>query len=471
MALNVFTNVSSLNAQRNLNNSQAALSKSLQRLSSGLRINSAADDAAGMAISNGLTSQSRGFNQAIRNAGDGLSLFGTAEGSIEQQTNILQRMRELAVQSASDSNSSLNRTDLDSEASQLKSEFERIARTTQFNGLNLLDGTFQSKDLQVGAYATANDRISVSFASTRAADVGNGYSIVGTTVTANALAGGDLNVVSGGVSYAVAATVTDGVSTVGGTYSALAKANAINAVSSSSNVTADASTTATATATQTAGALIANDMKINGVDVGAVAVAGAADNALVSAINSKYSSTGVTAALDNTNQIVLTAADGRNIDLAMTANGTAVAHFATATNRGTVTLRSVNSFSISGANETYIGGTDNQAATQAANENVNAISLTSKTNARLAVTIVDVALSQLNSRRATIGALTNRLNTTISNLTTAAQNADAANSRIADADFASETAIMSKNQILQQAGIAILSQANQNPQQALSLLR
>ncbi|HOR26486.1 MAG TPA: hypothetical protein PLG73_00530, partial [Candidatus Sumerlaeota bacterium] len=183
MALSVNTNVASLNAQRNLSGNSQILGKALSRLSSGLRINQAADDAAGLAISTGLTAQVRGLNQAVRNAGDGLSLLGTAESAITEQTNILQRIRELAVQAANDTNSTTNRSSLNDEVMALVSELDRIAGTVEFNGLKLLDGTFTAKEIQVGAYAGSNQKISVDINGTRATAIGSPYEIAGTAVT------------------------------------------------------------------------------------------------------------------------------------------------------------------------------------------------------------------------------------------------------------------------------------------------
>lgn len=463
MAINVFTNVSSLNAQRNLQQTASNSAKTLQRLSSGMRINTAADDAAGMAISNGLISKSKGYNQAIRNAGDGLSLMGTAESAMVEQTNILQRMREISVQAASDNNNNTNRSDLNNEASQLKSELERIARTTEFNGLNLLDGTFQNKDLQVGAMATSNDRINVSFSSTRAADIGSGYKVTSGSVTANAMDSGDVTITKGSTTYTIGAATADGVSSTNADRSALAKANAINAQSHLTGVTAEASTSVTGAA-QTAATV--SGLTINGTTIADVTLATTTDGGLAAAINAQYSKTGVTATLNN-DTLTLKADDGRNI----TVGGTVTNSGLTAqTSYGTMTLRSSETFTVGGATVAD-AGLSAGAATLASSENVNAIDLSSKGNAQLAIKIVDTALGQLNSRRGQIGALTNRLNTTINNLSAAAENAEASKSRILDADFAVETASMSRNQVLQQAGIAILSQANQGPQAALSLLR
>ena len=172
MALTINTNVASLNAQRNLANSQGALAKSMQRLSSGLRINSAKDDAAGLGISDRMTSQIRGLNQAVRNANDGISLAQTAEGALQESTNILQRMRELAVQSANDTNSTDDRTSLNAEVSQLISELDRIAQNTEFNGSVLLDGSFSAAVFHVGADAGQTISVSISDATTGSGGLG-----------------------------------------------------------------------------------------------------------------------------------------------------------------------------------------------------------------------------------------------------------------------------------------------------------
>jgi flagellin len=207
-----------------------------------------------------------------------------------------------------------------------------------------------------------------------------------------------------------------------------------------------------------------------------VTVGSATDSTLMAAINANYAKTGVTASMDSTGVLTLNAQDGRNITLTLTANGAArsglKAGAGTTTDAGKLTLRSTDAYSIGGnGNLTARTQLGSGAVAQSSTENVNAIDLSSKSGAQLAIKIVDTALGQLNSRRAQIGALTNRLNTTINNLNSASENASASQSRILDADFAEETAKMQRGQILQQAGIAILAQANQGPQQALSLLR
>ncbi|HOR28031.1 MAG TPA: flagellin [Candidatus Sumerlaeota bacterium] len=471
MALSVNTNVASLNAQRNLMINSAGLGKSLQRLSSGLRINQASDDAAGLAISNGLTAQVRGLNQAVRNAGDGLSLLGTAESAISEQTNILQRIRELAVQAANDTNSTTNRSSLNDEVDALVSELSRIAGTVEFNGTKLLDGTFTAKELQVGASAGTNQKISIDISGTRATDIGSPYEIAGTAVTTGGFTEGQVKITVNGQSFFAAATANDGVSSTDQGGSALAYATAINAVSGSTGVKASASTSVTGAAQQVANhdtVDATNFLKINGVDVGTFNVTAADSTAVIDAINAKFSETGVKASLGDDDKITLTAEDGRNIEVAAGGDAATASGLSSGTTRGTVTLSSTQEFTVADSS-----GNLNADGTAAKNtgKNVNTIDISTKSGAEQAIEIVDVALENLNSRRAGIGALVSRLNSVISNLSAISENVAASNSRILDADFAAETANLTRTQILQQASVAVLAQANQAPQLALSLLR
>ncbi len=323
MSSMINTNIVSLNAQRNLTTSQTSLATAMQRLSSGLRINSAKDDAAGLAISQRMTSQIGGLNQAARNANDGISLAQTAEGDLSQIGNNLQRIRDLAVQAANGTNSASDRAALNNEATQLISEINRVAGSSNFNGVNLLDGSFANQTFQVGANGTSNDQITVgSIASAKTSSLGvgagAGYSSIvgGSAATADALGSGGLTLNG----YNVGASTTDGVSFKDSQASAIAKAAAINAVSSTTGViaTAQANTVAgTALAAASSAAVVAGDIKINGVDLGPIAAAtskaerGAQTTA---AVNAKSSQTGVTATYDaTTGAVSLNAADGRNI--------------------------------------------------------------------------------------------------------------------------------------------------------------
>jgi flagellin len=495
MALTVNTNISSLNAQRNLTTSQASLTTSLQRLSSGLRINSAKDDAAGFAISERFTSQIRGNEQAARNANDGISLAQTAEGDLDQIGSNLQRIRELAVQASNASNSASDRKSINNEASQLIAEIDRVASTSSFNGIKLLDGSFSAQSFQVGANNTANDRITfaaISSARSSALGVGSGSSystsVVSTAVTTTALAAGDLSING----HNVGATTSDGVSFANADASGIAKAAAINAVSGDTGVTATVSaTTLAGTAATTFNAIAAGDIKVNGVDIGALqAATGAADRGsqVAAAINAKTSQTGVTATFDTTTgAVALAAADGRNITVTAAATagandantgltaGAAGGLGATATSTSKLTLSSTSSAGITLAGTAGLTATGltagYTAATATAGAGVSSLDLTTAAGAQAALATLDAAINTINTTRGTLGASQNRFESTIASLNTTTENLTASRSRIKDADFAKETANLSRAQVLQQAGTAMLAQANQSSQGVLSLLR
>lgn len=497
MGLSINTNVMSLNAQRNLGTSQSALAKSMQRLSSGLRINSAKDDAAGLAISDRMTSQIRGLNQAVRNANDGISLAQTAEGALQESTNILQRMRELSVQSANDTNTDEDRTSLNAEFQQLKSELDRISSTTSFNNKALLDGSF-SGTFQVGA--NANQTITVGISSARSSNLGgdiyrqtlaltSGLDGAGAAAATSftGLLANELTI--GGVN--IGATADDGVSVAGGTASALALAEAVNASASTTGVTASVSA---ATYTAAGGDYSANItldntnfLYINGQQVtGSVAGGDAAArvDSLVSLVNSQVS--GVTAS-NVGNQLSLTAADGRNISIAASDGGAdtdaadaifgqtaAIGSVGTevVVGRGGVTLSGTEDFAVNEAGalaDAEITGEANNATATATY--VDSLDILNINNSNTAVTALDMAISDVDVIRGDLGAVQNRFESTIANLSNVSENLSAARSRILDADIAQETSAMTKNNILQQAGVSILAQANQAPQLALSLLQ
>lgn len=468
MGLTINTNITSLSSQRNVNQSQSALSDSLKKLSSGLRINSAKDDAAGLAIAEKLTSQIKGSQQASRNANDAISLTQTAEGDLNQVTNNLQRIRELATQSLNSTNSASDRQALQDEVGQLVSEIDRTASTSSFNGIKLLDGTFTNQSFQVGPEAGQTINIS-GIASARASALGAGYSASTTgTATTGALVAGNL-VING---TAVGASVAGSASGQSAS-SAYAIANAIN--SSSTGVTATANTTTVAGAAPAGNsAIAANAFSINGVNIGAIAdggnAAGQGSN-VAAAINKVSAATGVTATFDNTTGAVsLAAADGRDIAIAGTVTNTGLT---AATTRGTISLSTDNSagITISGSGVANAGLT---AGTTNASQTGTALSLTnisSAAGAAEAIKTVDAALKTVNSTKSVLGAYQNRFNSVISSLSTSTENMMASRSRIQDVDYASETANMTKQQILQQAGTAMLAQANSLPQSVLSLLR
>ncbi len=470
MALNVNTNVGSLNAQRNLQINSSTLGRTLERLSSGLRINKASDDAAGLAISEGFNSQVRGLNQAVRNANDGLSLMGVAEAGLNEQTNILQRIRELAVQAANDTNSASNRTALNNEVTQLKEEYDRIAKTSQFNGSNLLDGTFTGKDLQVGAFSGADQRISISLSSSRASDVGKLYKATGSAGTsATAMtAASDVTITVNGTTHNLGIPASDGVSTAQDTTSAAAYKSAIDALGQGFIV--DAKTTYS-NAVQTTGALNdTNFVTINGVDIKGVANASASDTEVAEYITANVD--GVTATVGSDNKMVLTANDGRNIVVAATGTGATLTGLAAGNHHGKLTITGGSSFKIDQNTTDFMGlGGTSVTSTVDSTADVNQLSVKTKDAANKAIMVIDYAIDTLNSQRATIGAQTNRINSVVNTLSAASENISAANSRIRDADFAAETAALTRGQILQQASVSILAQANQSPQIALSLLR
>lgn len=382
MAAIINTNVIALNAQRNLNSSQNALATTLQRLSSGLRINSAKDDAAGLAISERMTSQIRGLNQAVRNANDGISMSQTAEGALGEIGNNLQRIRELAVQSGNASNSVSDRTALNNEVQQLKAEIDRVASTTAFNGIKLLDGTFTNQAFQVGAN-------------------------VGETISITSL---------------------------------------VNAQSSSLGTSTTTTANVTGIVIATPAAITAGDLTINGVSVGAVAL-GATPTAqgdnIAAAINSVSGTTNVSAT-NAAGILTLTNTSGSTTIVGMTGTATQAATGLTA---GTTSVTTASVVGFAGVNVSTTAGAEN------------------------AISSMDSALSALNAARADLGAYQNRFSSAVSNLQTTAENLAASRSRIVDTDFAAETAILSRNQVLQQAGTAMLAQANALPQSVLALLR
>jgi flagellin len=640
MAQVINSNISSLNAQRNLNSSQASLATSLQRLSSGLRINSAKDDAAGLAISERFTTQIRGNDQAARNANDGISLAQSAEGDLVTIASNLQRMRELAVQAANATNSDSDRKAIDGEVQALSAEIDRVAQNSSFNGTKLLDGSFTAKNFQIGANNTSSDVIQISsISSARTSDLGSAgstFSATNTgTATTAALAAGDLTL-NGQQVGASKIGALPGQSAA----SAFSIAEAINAVSGESGVTATANpNTVTGSAATVFTAIAADTFSINGINIGEVAAGGTDDGQganIAAAINLKSAQTGVTASADaTTGALTLTAADGRDINIGLngsaadaataTANKTAflnqtglatgnvgtqastvgtaavaaqntiafsgttsvgetivlngvtftiadaagpstvvdatnvtlniditggnnsAAQSATAlynaivvaqgngltsgalgtvsaadNTTGTVTLTDVTagvsttaisetaangvaantvvgaaatagtaavnaanhgtiSLSSASADGIVLGGggaanagftTGTTAATTTSSVNsIASVNVLTAANASRALDAIDGALQTINTSRASLGAYQNRFATVVDSLQTRTENLTASKSRITDADFAKETANLTRAQILQQAGTAMLSQANQLPQGVLSLLR
>lgn len=491
MAQIINTNIASLNAQRNLTTSQGSLANSLQRLSSGLRINSAKDDAAGLGISSRMTSQINGLNQAARNANDGISLAQTAEGALSEISNNLQRIRQLAVQSANATNSATDRAALDAEAQQRIAEITRVGGQTQFNGLSLLDGTFSNQKFQIGAFS--NQTIDITrIADSRATALGShvltagGSAMNAVTTGTNLGAGQAVNNVAAQTNMTVTTTTggTTAPFTIAAESSAKDIAEAINTNAASVGVTAKATNSVTLSSISHVGTV---SFTLGGTSTAAISASVNDINdltGLVAAINGQSGSTGITATFTSTsakNNITLTSSDGSDItllDYANTGDAAATMTFGgtgaltagasdSARKTGSVTLDSTKGrIDLGGGAQATVFNSNNSAFASIAS-----VSLTSATTSQSALDVIDAALAQVNSSRSDLGAIQNRFESTIANLQTASENLSASRSRIQDADFAAETANLSRAQILQQAGTAMLAQANALPQNVLSLLR
>nr|WP_320050117.1 flagellin [uncultured Desulfuromonas sp.] len=599
MSLTINTNVASLNAQRNLGKSQNDLNQSMERLSSGLRINSAKDDAAGLAISDRMTAQITGLNQAVRNANDGISLAQTAEGALQESTNILQRIRELGVQSANDTNSATDRESLQAEVDQLIAELDRIADTTQFNGKNLLDGTMSDATFQVGPNAGVNQTISFSIASAETDTLGyvgtfieapNGDAVIGTGVSSTPLAAGDIivNDTAIGATDGTATSLADAINAAAGediatvvnsqtfafedvtlevtpgdqevntvTFGALANTGVGDVTAIVNGVTATGDGTGNAiTADELAAgfaAYIADPVAnptVTGASGGVVTFGGSNDDTLFTAAASATGATlvytsaaatgdvanisvsgdvtpgvtestpgtddavtgtyvltvdgadigvadggdgvinaqdvvdalttaGYTASVDADNNITFANSDGADITLQEDLGGTNTgAGFAdTAATAGAPVTHTGQISLDSNADITLEEGTTGALALAGLDEVGNAtttidqVDISTQEGATMAISSVDAALMQIDTIRGDLGAVQNRFESTIANLQNVSENLSAARSRILDADIAEETSNMTKQNILQQAGVSILAQANQAPQLALSLLQ
>ncbi len=496
MAQVINTNVLSLNAQRNLSTSQSLLATSLQRLSSGLRINSAKDDAAGLAISDRFTTQINGLNQAVRNSSDGISLAQTAESALGELTNNLQRVREIAVQAANASNSASDRAALDQEVQQRLAEVQRIASQTAFNGQKVLNGTFGNATFQVGANVgeTITVGLSTSMLTTQ---IGKTADYVGGSAYNSALAIGQqgtgvvaANALNNNVTIAVGTgqAVNVGVSVVGTAAgqtagSAYAKAAAINAASIG-GLTATADTTAEFNYTTTATngyALV--DQRHRGAsrdDRGAHRHAardehqrelrddgrdGVIRRRHPDAERGRRSQHPVAQTATATEGIQAHTANNNSINNVLTG----AAGNATFTAVGSIRLSAADTITLAGAGVPDIGYTATSLAL--GNSALNSASVTTVANANTTIGRVDAALATVSGFRSTLGAIQNRFESTIASLQAVSENLQASRSRILDADFATETANLTKAQILQQAGTAILAQANAAPQSVLALLK
>ena len=480
MGLYVNTNVSSLNARRALNNTTGSISKSFARLASGLRINTAKDDAAGLQISSRLDSQVRGLNTAVRNTNDGISLAQTVEGALDESGNILQRMRELSVQAANDTNTQSDRESIQAEVDQLISELDRIAETTTFNNQKVLDGSFTGAKFHVGA--NARETISVGVQDARSDKLGRQarYSSANDIqVEGGAQELQDNDVVLNGITIRTTDETDDELSTTLNNSSAIAKAAAINDSAEFTGVRAIVEDTIVVGSSDIAAVTLdsTNNLTINGEIVTSIRIQdNDSDDTLVNAINAVSADTGVVASLDEDHRLVLTADDGRNIEVTVSGNATRLglaAAAGTTVTGGRVTLQSEEQFFMDGNAIDKLGDVGGAGATLFGvngDLSVEAVDVTSREGANVGIDIIDVAISQVSSIRADLGAIQNRMESTIRNLQTGAENLSAAKSRIKDADFAHETAEFAKSQILQQAGVSILAQANGAPNIALSLL-
>ncbi|WP_430492024.1 flagellin [Pseudomonas fulva] len=558
MALTVNTNITSLGVQKNLNRASEALGTSMSRLSSGLKINSAKDDAAGLQIANRLTSQIKGLSVAVKNANDGISIAQTAEGAMQESTSILQRMRELSLQSANGSNSDDDRSSLQQEFTALSGELTRIAKTTTFGGRNILDGSFQNVSFQIGA--SANETISFGMSDISSTGLKGTYS--------EAVVAGDkteLSAKTTGKTFSNFATATAAGNfatipaggeelDVNGTKVMLAAGIDIDAAITEINKNTDITGV---TASKDTGKLVfssSSDFKIGQLNnagvtaaIDATASKKLASNAQISvnglsidlaagdtvdkvaekingATDANVAITGVTAKNVN-GRLELSSADGKAINLqngadddsgpgalakiglsagvtdakllkdtSVTFNGVEVKLKADSTmddivssinsastgvtasknNDGTLKLFSEKSIVVSdgsqGTGLNALGLTASTTAATTMETTVSNLSIGTAADSQISIQALDAAIAQIDSQRAQLGAVQNRFDSTVANLNSISENSTAARSRVQDADFASETAELTKQQTLQQASTAILSQANQLPSSVLKLL-
>jgi flagellin len=500
MALTVATNTGALMAQAAASSVNKEMELSMERLSTGKRINGAADDAAGVAIASRLTAEIRGTNQAIRNAMDGQAMIDTAEGAHQEIENILQRMRELSVQAANDTNSTIDRTYIQDEIVQLTAEIDRISSATSWAGQNLLDGTFTNKKFQIGSGSENNHTLSTSLKQTSSASIG-AHTVESTSLANTAHASGaatltatDFDLMGPKGSVEIALTAADSAKTV---------ASLVNAQASSTGVTATATTFVKISSLNTAAASTLTLQGGGSAVTLSFTIAQTSDlTALKDVINSNAGTTGVTAAFDGTDKsaLILNEADGDDIKLTNFVQGTATlavqamkADGATMSSIGAVTLTSggTDSTFVTGSvvmtadaafsvQDEETGSTDTSGATgyfassASANSSlsaVSAINVGTVSGARGALDAIDGAIRMISAQRSDLGSTSNRLDSTVSNLTNISSNLQAGRGRIEDADFAAETTTLAKSQILQQASTAMLAQANASKQNVLSLLQ
>lgn len=505
----IATNIASLNAQRNLLGTNTGLQTTFQRLSSGFRINSAKDDAAGLQISNRLTAQIGGLNVAARNANDGISLSQVAEGALQESTNILQRIRDLSIQSANGSNGSSERAALQQEVAQLKAELNRIADTTRFGSRLVLDGTFGTQTFQVGAKAF--ETITVTTGNAKANAIGS-YQINAGTASAGNVSkiGNGVKMTATTTNSTLAETLTVsgylGKSTVSVALGESIKSvtSKINAVTNSTGVSASARSNVKLDGLSLAGTISFDIVSDNStaITVSASITSKTDLTALAEAVNRATAQTGVYATVsDARDAVLLTNEQGENISLQNLTHSTVTAAidvalvdfdggFAAAdelestvsaatvmngtndvTAVGIVQFNSSRSYTVSQATGNTLYSAAANVAVGSGLQAVADVDIATSIGAQNAIAVVDQALENIDSIRGGLGAVQNRFQSTIANLNNVAENASAARSRIRDTDFAQETANLSKFQVLQQAGLAVLAQANASAQGVLSLLQ
>lgn len=503
MAQVINTNISSLNAQRQLNRTQSASQTALERLSSGLRINSAKDDAAGLAISDRMTTQIRGMNQAVRNAADAISMSQVGEGALQQVTNNLQRMRELSIQSRNATNTDADRQSLNAEFQQLMQANDQLAKITSFNGRNVLDGSLGNAVFQTGANVGETVSLDVS-SSMRTNAIGKFSSVSFSLATDATATDTDTFVMDAGTDLTIngqAIGAANAGANGAGAGSALSIAEAINAKTTLTGVTAKVGvTTLDASASEIASFAFAvagesdvYTLTVNGQQI--LTQTEGVDSPktvaqLASSINTYSSTTGVVATVKDDGGLTLTAADGRNIEVreqhtsgGASAGGMTQGYFGNAVGEGvsnfdikkaTLSLEANRDIAVTFATAANIDDLFGVTGTASANylaQTIDSSDILNAANADLSVRRIDQAITDVDALRGTFGALQSRFESTIASLQTSAENLSAARSRILDADFAMETANLTRAQILQQAGTAMLAQANAAPQGVLALLR
>ena len=496
MSLVINTNVASLNAQRNVDRSQGDLNTALQRLSTGLRINSAKDDAAGLAIATRFTTQINGLNQAVRNANDGISLAQTGEAALDEITNNLQRIREIAVQSSNATNSDSDREALDLEVQQRLAEIDRIAGQTSFNGRKILDGSFGAANFQVGANvgetisldlqtSARTDSLGAVAAATSAdltTDLAGTAATSGSvTFDASYLTGEDFSAANStgqltfddgtnpvdvtlNENYATVQDIADDISTaVGVNYTVTVDGDDITVTSAQTGAGSEVALSYTdapdapdATAAPVTDAEFAANVtstSVDGIDLEAAGVVLAGDLSVTVGDGTAVS---IDAGTYSSTQEIVDA-----LNSALAGNGTADDN-----GDGTFTINAGEAIVIAGADATTLG-----LSSAAVAGDLSATNVTSVANSNSTIRSIDSALTTVSDLRSSFGAIQNRFESTITNLQTTSENLSASRSRIQDADFAAETAKLTRAQILQQAGISILAQANSAPQSVLALLQ